>query len=344
MRCHIVGLTLAVRSVIRRCSRCTYLFRRPEQPQPAPLPSFRSDLVLPFTHTGLDYFGPVMIRERSSGIKPYKAYVLLLTCATTRAVHLELTDSLDTDDLRLALRRFIARRGVPSILYSDNGKSLLCAAKELKAVQRELSRLAGEAPFEPITWKFSLAYCPWQGGFFERMVGSVKRALKKVSDGSVHPRKLYVTMLAEAEAVVNSRPLCASPDPSAPPLTPALLLIGRPLLSTPQYTEHLFQPPTKNPKAALATCALRAQFLRRWHGEYLLALRGRFMRNEDPALRLGELVLIEEPISRSSWSTGQVIRLQASSAGVVRSCTVRAHGVEYDLPLQRLVRLEAWDA
>lgn len=50
-----------------------------------------------------------------------KAYICLFTCAIYRVVHLELTTSLSTKGFLEALRRFIARRGSPSIIYSDNG-------------------------------------------------------------------------------------------------------------------------------------------------------------------------------------------------------------------------------
>ena len=85
------------------------------QPQ-APLPELRVKEAPPFSVTGLDYAGPLYCLD----IPEAKLYILLFTCGVNRAIHLELTDSLSSNDCQLALRRFAARRGIPSLFYSDN--------------------------------------------------------------------------------------------------------------------------------------------------------------------------------------------------------------------------------
>lgn len=85
---------------------------------PGLLPESRIRDAIAFEVTGIDYAGPLFLKDQ-------KAYIYLFTCAVYRAVHLELVTSLSTEGFLEALRRFIARRGRPSVIYSDNGKTLL---------------------------------------------------------------------------------------------------------------------------------------------------------------------------------------------------------------------------
>ena len=96
------------------------------------------------------------------------AYVLLFTCCVTWAVHLEVTVDVNSTSVILALRRFIARRGMPHLLVSDTFKSF----KSLD-VKNFCCKLG-------IFWKFILECSPWLGGFYERLIAIVKSSLKKV--------------------------------------------------------------------------------------------------------------------------------------------------------------------
>lgn len=78
----------------------------------APLPKGRVTSAPPFSVTGLDFTGPLFCADYPSN----KFYVLLFSCGVTRAIHLELTESLSLSDCLLAIRRFVARRGLPSIM------------------------------------------------------------------------------------------------------------------------------------------------------------------------------------------------------------------------------------
>ena len=88
---------------------------------------------------------------------------MLFTCAVTRACHLETVDSLELNDTLLAIRRFAARRGLPSIFYSDN-------AKTFDATRNHLRSIYG---FHSPQWRNIPPISPWWGGWWERLVRSV---------------------------------------------------------------------------------------------------------------------------------------------------------------------------
>ena len=93
------------------------------------LPACRSKEAAPFTHHGVDMFGPFAFRQRRSTVKRYGA---MFTCMASRAVHIEVTFSLDTDFSILALRRLVAQQGNIRSIYSDNGTNFIGAEQELK--------------------------------------------------------------------------------------------------------------------------------------------------------------------------------------------------------------------
>ena len=60
---------------------------------------------------------------------------------------------------------------------------------------------------ENIQWTFTIELAPWMGGFYERHVGIVKRSLRKAIGKVFLTSEQLLTILKEAEAVTNSRPL-----------------------------------------------------------------------------------------------------------------------------------------
>lgn len=97
-----------------------------------------------------------------------KAWIALYTCASTRALHLDLVPELSSRAFLRSFKRFVARRGIPAEVLSDNGTTF-------KSVEvDQYIRSVG------VKWKFNVEGAPWWGGFFERMVKSMKRCLKKV--------------------------------------------------------------------------------------------------------------------------------------------------------------------
>ena len=121
-----------------------------------------------FTRIGIDFAWPVYVKNiYGRENETHKAYILLITCASTRGVHLELVPDLGGPSLMRGLSRFQARRGVRYFVISDNGKTF--KDKKIRSYVRR----------NGIRWDFNMESCPWSGGFFERLVRSVKKCLRK---------------------------------------------------------------------------------------------------------------------------------------------------------------------
>ena len=121
----IVKGRAAVRIVITRCLTCRRQNAVRGQQLVASLPQ---DRLTPFASVGIDFFGPLYVKQRRSIVKHYGC---LFTCLTMRAAHIEVTESLDTDSFVNALRRFINHRGHLKIIRSDNGTNLCAGEREI---------------------------------------------------------------------------------------------------------------------------------------------------------------------------------------------------------------------
>ncbi|XP_065067415.1 uncharacterized protein LOC135692987, partial [Rhopilema esculentum] len=169
-----------VRKLVRRCILCKRLEGLPFKTVYSPeLPEFRIDSGPPFTNVGIDFAGPLMVTGRWNKDEQIKCYLCLFTCAATRAVHLEVVESLSVEDFICAYRRFSARRGTPSLLISDNAKTFKSASKEITKLLRS-PKLTEYFTIRGVKWKFIVELAPFYGGFWERLIRSTKRCLTKV--------------------------------------------------------------------------------------------------------------------------------------------------------------------
>ena len=196
-----------VRSSLRHCPNCAIFRAQPLSQAAAPLPSSRTHPSRPFSHTGVDLRGPLFVKGAERH-QVSKLYFAVFTCAVTRALHLELVSSQTTADFIKAYHRFSARRGKPLSLLSDNAKNFKGAAKILAV--------------EGVAWRFIVERAPWWGGFWERMVGLTKFALRRTLGRALLGKEELETVLCGIESAINARPLTAvSDDPNGQrPLRP----------------------------------------------------------------------------------------------------------------------------
>ncbi|XP_062419395.1 uncharacterized protein LOC134132166 [Pungitius pungitius] len=154
-----------VKRIVSSCYICRKLKVKAAKQITAPLPRDRVTESPPFEVTGVDFAGPLYVRSKG---QPVKAYITLFTCAVTRAVHLELVSDQTTENFLLALKRFIARRGLCKIIYSDNAKTFKRADKDLKELWQNIkgSKLTEFFTEKGITWKFIAERAAWWGGFW----------------------------------------------------------------------------------------------------------------------------------------------------------------------------------
>ncbi|KAH8280196.1 hypothetical protein KR054_000159, partial [Drosophila jambulina] len=94
------------RSIIHSCVRCTRARPILMHQIMGNLPADRVTQSRPFFNSGVDYCGPFWIHHKIRGKRPNKAYIAVICCFATKAVHLELVSDLTTDAFLAALRRF----------------------------------------------------------------------------------------------------------------------------------------------------------------------------------------------------------------------------------------------
>ena len=216
-----------VKRVLKRCVVCKKIEGKVIQsPREPSLPSCRVSEEPPFTNTGIDFAGPLFVKENHETIK---SYICLFTCASTRAVHLELLRDLSTNMFLTAFRRFVSRRGMPSKILTDNAKTFKAAAREVATMYRS-NNVKRYLADKGVSWEFITEKAPWHGEFWERLIKSTKSCLKKqIGRASLTFEELR-TILVEIEATLNNRPLTYIYDDEqrvSYPLTPASLIYGR---------------------------------------------------------------------------------------------------------------------
>ncbi|UYV77367.1 hypothetical protein LAZ67_15000707, partial [Cordylochernes scorpioides] len=136
----------------------------------------------------------------------------------------QLCTSLTTETFIGAMRRFVARRGRPSTIYSDNGLNFV-GCKNLFSTL-DWNKIVEYGAINRISWKFNPPTACWWGGFWERMIGIVKQLLRSVLGSARVTNEELQTLLCDVEALVNNRPLTyvSEDDDELPPLTPNKLI------------------------------------------------------------------------------------------------------------------------
>ena len=305
-----------VRNIILKCFLCQYFEGKPYMYPPSPpLPLSRLCDDYPFMHTAVDYAGPVFVKNIYGDCGTmFNGWIFLITCANTRSICLDLVSDLSSTSCIRGLRRFFARRGVPSKILSDNGTQFVAEQTQLFASNKS------------IDWQFNVPAAPWWGGLFERMIRMVKRCLKKVVGKARLNYEQMLTLLQEIETVINNRPLTfVYNEPCVEALTPNHLVFGRKLnlngVNSGSNIEHDLNKRYNHFQTVLE------HLIKRWKSEYLTELR-EFHKSKrsigSVQINIGDIVLIEEDKkSRLLWKTAKVEKILASSDGCSRAATVK---------------------
>ena len=335
-----------VKDVLKKCVTCRRFQGRPMVAAASPdLPTYRvNHLGYAFEATGLDFAGPLFIRNCKDSSK---VYILLLTCASSRAIHLELTHDMKSQAFIRAIKRFIARRGVPNQVIHDNFKTFRSV---------EVKKFFSNSG---IKQTFILPASPWWGGFYERLVRVVKTTLRKVLARSLLTFEELQTVLCEAEGVINQRPLhYSSEEDIYEALTPNHLIYGKSLSSLTIVHKHepeqLFSSDECHKRAKFIQNLLR-HYWKQFSTSYLNELRQhnlyrKSVRSSSEKLQLGDVVIVKEdnPVPRSQWRMGKVEKIIYGRDGHQRGAQLKVmsrvgKSTVIHRPLQKLIPFEISD-
>ena len=330
----ILKLRSKVKSAVHKCNTCKrYRVTPVPSTTKSTLPSFRAELTYPFAVIGVDFAGPI-IHKHSNTIG--KAYIALFTCASIRAVHLKLCPDLSAKEFKRVLKEFIARRGCPQVIVSDNGKTFVATSKCLST----LSSFMGQ---KHIVWKFNLSRAPWWGGFFERLIGIMKRCLSKVIGRKLLSFSELEEVLLDVEQTMNNRPLAYQGEEfEEPVLTPNILLRGK---NSPIVEEDLEMVGEKITKRAAFVQRSKEQLRKRFLREYVHALderRRSVMIAAENLPKTGGVVLLKgDTKDKAKWKLGRVVRRVTGNDGTVRGLKLKlGNGYAVERPLQLVCDLE----
>ena len=343
----IVGGRSAVSSHILSCVTCKKLRGKPQEQKMADLPPERTEPAEPFTHCAVDCFGPFYIKDRRSQLKRWG---LLFTCLASRAIHLESVNSLSTDSFLNAYKRFVSRRGAVRTLFCDNGTNFVGGKNTLEEALKEEdhANIRNELLKAECDWcefRFNVPHASSMGGVWERMIRSARTALTALitTHGHTMDDELFRTLLTEAEAIVNSRPLTyvsSAPDDTPTPLSPNQLLTLKSRVATPYPGS--FSPVDLYVRQRWRRVQFLAnQFWTRWRREFLPTLQERQKwLNKRPNLQPGDVVaVIDDAEPRPRWPLGRIVEVYPGADGLVRKVCIRIGSSRFDRPVSRVILL-----
>ena len=319
----IIGLQRFLRRLSRTCFICRRWRAQNITPMMSDLPNFRfadAEKQYPFINVGLDYFGPFYIEDNTRKLE--KQYICIFTCLVSRAVHLEVCHSLDTDSCLLAIRRFVSRRGYPEIIISDNGTNFTASKKvmNLDNISIDNSYIAQQLSQQNIVWKMNPPLAPHFGGIWERIIQTAKRTLLIILGSQQLKAETFQTILTETEGILNSRPITyvSSDNNDEEALTPNHFILRRPHLALAPLTSKL---KTFRKKDFNYTQTLLDHFWKRLQREYTSDLISRAKwREQSKQLRVGDLVwILNEFTPRGIWPLGRITKCHYGAEEIPRS-------------------------
>lgn len=345
----VIGARKLISSVIHKCVVCKRLRGNLMSQKMADLPSSRVTPGPPFSAVGVDTFGPwsIVTRKTRGGVAESKRWAIMFTCLTTRAVHIELVESMSSSSFINALRRFIALRGNVCELRSDRGTNFIGATGDLNidVIQGPVKHFLDQSK---IKWIFNAPHSSHMGGVWERMIGVTRRILDALllgPKGKNLTHEVLSTMMAEVTAIMNSRPITTiSSDPDMPfVLSPAILLnqkiSGHFSTCVNVSIRDLYKEQWKQVQV------LSDFFWKQWNDQYLHTLQSRRKwTTETPNLKPGDVVIVrDKDIARCQWPVGLVEEVIQSADELVRKVRVRlivnGKPCTYMRPISELIRL-----
>ena len=325
----ILGGKSLINSVIHKCVTCRKLRGKLQEQRMADLPPERLQTCPPFTYVGLDVFGPwsVVTRRTRGGLAESKRWAIIFSCMSSRAVHIEVIESLNTSSCINALRRFFSIRGPAKKLQSDCGTNFIGACNELGlSSDQKDTNVTRYLTQHGCTWKFNPPHSSHMGGSWERMIGMARRILDSLllQENIQLTHEVLCTLMAEVAGIMNSRPLIPiSTDPDSPfILSPSMILTQKSAVPSPlgDFTEKDLYTKQWRQVQSLAN-----NFWSRWSREYLPTLQRRQKWTESKRnLQQGDVVLMKDnQASRNNWPLAVITSTFPGEDGQVRKVEVK---------------------
>ena len=333
---HVLGARRLCRRLCAKCVRCRRYRPKLEHQKMGELPAYRvASSRVTFNHVGIDCAGPFTTKAgRVRNPLLGKAHICVFVCLATKAVHLEVVSEESTAAFQAALDRFIARRGCPSHIFSDNGGNFVGARNDLRGFYKFLRDKKNNeeirhylATHHEVTWHNIPARSPHMGGLWEAAVKSMKTHLHRAVGFTKMTYEELNTISIKIEACLNSRPLLplhSHPTDGIDVLTPGHFLAGRALQALPED-------PTPNERPHLLQTWSRCQAMAhhiwtRWSREYLNSLQARTKwQGARPGLQVGDVVIIKPKAHffACQWPLGRITKIFPGKDNLVRVVEVK---------------------
>ncbi|KAH9409335.1 hypothetical protein TYRP_010338 [Tyrophagus putrescentiae] len=337
-RYFIINQRKMIKHFVNSCQLCRRKRYVASSIRHGPVPSFRYDVSTPpFTNTGIDLFGPVKVPM----VDDAKVYGVIYVCATSRLVFIDAIRDMTASSVFDSVTHFVARNGLPQMFYSDNGRQLIKVKKDLQEYLNEMSRKFPDKEYR-FEWQHLTAHSPWKGGFYERLIRSIKEALttvsldhtitsKRIAD-QVNGKKAKLTLeqlkhiFAEIESMINNRPLFVYEGKTICPIDFKAGQGNRQLPLACKLPARYQKPNIIRDYKSFETKVNKYRKL--WKTHYILELRNFHQHTEKQKVprtfEVGDVVHVRAPSTRlDQWPLGIVTKVFSNSDGITRAVTVR---------------------
>ncbi|XP_021959017.1 uncharacterized protein LOC110854896 [Folsomia candida] len=292
----------------------------------------RIDLQYAFQTTGVDLAGPLVMKGGK------KLWIVLYTCAVYRGIYLDIVDSLSSEDFLDSLEKFCCLIGRPSNIFSDNGTDFVGAVNLMKKLN--WIKLEELLQVKKINWTLNPPSSPWWGGWWERLVRSVKELLRRMLGTAKLTRKELESCMASISYTINNRPLTTltEDDEALIPLTPAMFMKDLPVAGLPEHDLIVGRTIGESYKKIQN---LKRALRERFRKEYLANLVQHRSEKKTPTPEVGDVVLVgQDNKKRFEWPLGRILEVYPGRDGNVRVAKVKTKLGSLLRPLQRLYPLE----
>ncbi|GBL87859.1 hypothetical protein AVEN_192035-1 [Araneus ventricosus] len=264
---------------------------------------------------------------------------------STKAVHIEMVTDLTSEAFISTLKRFFARRGKCSTLFSDNATNFVGAQAELKKLHNLINypddNLSNFLASNAIKWKFIPPVSPNFGGLWEAGVKSFKHHFLRAIGNANLTHEEFNTVIVEIEGILNSRPITeiSSDINDLEALTPGHFLIGRPIntVAEPELINFSDNRLSRWQRVEKLT----QHIWKRWSSDYLNHFQQRhkwqFVKNN---VKPGMMVILKEDnLPKCKWALGRIIDAIPGKDGYVRVVNVRTANGTLKRPISKVCLL-----